>query len=95
MERAGSRRTGLHRCRCASIIASSIGTRLEDSERRTGQVIEKQGRTARALRTILFAIAMKEKRRLEMDILTVSEPIPASQFGEDRDNPLGPSQARH
>lgn len=37
-----------------------------------GQVIGKQGRTARALRTILAAIAMKEKRRFELDIVTDS-----------------------
>lgn len=44
--------------------------RVEDKE--VGQVIGKQGRTARAIRTILAAIAMKEKRRLELDIVTSS-----------------------
>jgi hypothetical protein len=33
-----------------------------------GQVIGKQGRIARSLRTILAAVAMKEKRRIMLDI---------------------------
>jgi predicted RNA-binding protein YlqC (UPF0109 family) len=37
-------------------------------ENEVGMVIGKQGRTARAVRTILAAIAMKEKRRIELDI---------------------------
>jgi predicted RNA-binding protein YlqC (UPF0109 family) len=45
--------------------------RVEDKE--VGQVIGKQGRTARAIRTILAAIAMKEKRRMELDVITSSE----------------------
>jgi uncharacterized protein len=49
---------------------------------KVGQVIGKQGRTARALRTILAAIAMKEKRRIELDIATDSTPLPASQIQE-------------
>jgi predicted RNA-binding protein YlqC (UPF0109 family) len=43
-------------------------------ESEIGQVIGKQGRTARAVRTILAAIAMKEKRRIELDIATDSTP---------------------
>jgi uncharacterized protein len=35
-----------------------------------GQIIGKQGRTARSLRTILAAVAMKEKRRIELDIVS-------------------------
>jgi predicted RNA-binding protein YlqC (UPF0109 family) len=37
-----------------------------------GQLIGKQGRTARALRTILAGIAMKEKRRITLDIVRQS-----------------------
>jgi uncharacterized protein len=51
-------------------------------ESEIGQVIGKQGRTARAVRTILAAIAMKEKRRIELDIATNSTPLPASQIQE-------------
>jgi hypothetical protein len=40
--------------------------RVADAE--VGQVIGKQGRTARSLRTILAAVAMKEKRRITLDI---------------------------
>lgn len=54
--------------------------RVESNE--VGLVIGKQGRTARALRTILAAIAMKEKRRIELDIATDSAPLPASQIQE-------------
>lgn len=40
--------------------------RVADAE--VGQVIGKQGRTARSLRSILAAVAMKEKRRITLDI---------------------------
>jgi predicted RNA-binding protein YlqC (UPF0109 family) len=52
------------------------------TEKEVGQVIGKQGRTARALRTILAAIAMKEKRRIELDIATGSAPLPLLQIEE-------------
>ena len=52
------------------------------TEKEVGQVIGKQGRTARALRTILGAIAMKEKRRIELDIATGSAPRPLLQIEE-------------
>jgi uncharacterized protein len=42
--------------------------RVHVEGRDVGHVIGKAGRTARALRTILAAIAQKEKRRLELDI---------------------------
>jgi predicted RNA-binding protein YlqC (UPF0109 family) len=54
--------------------------RVESNE--VGQVIGKQGRTARALRTILAAIAIKEKRRIELDIATGSAQSPAVQIQE-------------
>jgi hypothetical protein len=41
--------------------------RVADAE--MGQVIGKQGWTARSLRTILAAVAMKEKRRITLDIV--------------------------
>ena len=34
-----------------------------------GQVIGKQGRTARALRVLLMAISVKQRRRMEVDIV--------------------------
>jgi hypothetical protein len=34
-----------------------------------GQVIGKQGRTARSLRTILAAVSMKDRQRYTLDIL--------------------------
>jgi uncharacterized protein len=51
-------------------IAENGRTRyqVQAKENEIGQVIGKQGRTARALRTILAAIAMREKRRIELDI---------------------------
>jgi predicted RNA-binding protein YlqC (UPF0109 family) len=51
-----------------------------------GQVIGKQGRTAQALRTILAAIAMKEKRRIELDIATSSDRLPAMSLREVQHN---------
>jgi hypothetical protein len=45
---------------------------VQVKENEIGQVIGKQGHTARALRTILAAIAMKEKRRIELDIATTT-----------------------
>jgi predicted RNA-binding protein YlqC (UPF0109 family) len=51
-------------------------------ENEVGQIIGKQGRTARALRTILAAIAMKEKRRIELNIATGLAPPPALQIQE-------------
>lgn len=51
-------------------------------ESEVGQVIGKGGRFARALRTILAAIAMKEKRRIELDIATGSARFPALQIQE-------------
>ncbi len=55
---------------------------LHVKENEVGQVIGKQGRTARALRTILAAIAIKERRRIELDIATSSAQFPALQFQE-------------
>jgi predicted RNA-binding protein YlqC (UPF0109 family) len=43
--------------------------RVGVAENEVGQIIGKGGRTARALRTILAAIAMKEKRRIALDIV--------------------------
>lgn len=42
--------------------------RVADAE--IGQVIGKQGRTARSLRTIVAAVAVKEKRRIPLDIVS-------------------------
>jgi predicted RNA-binding protein YlqC (UPF0109 family) len=50
--------------------------RVKEGE--VGQVIGRGGRTASALRTLLAAVAMKEKRRLELHIATSSTPLPAS-----------------
>ncbi len=44
--------------------------RVQVAANEIGQVIGKQGRTARSLRTILAAVAMKEKRRIELDIVS-------------------------
>jgi predicted RNA-binding protein YlqC (UPF0109 family) len=44
--------------------------RVEVAGAEIGQVIGKQGRTARSLRTILAAVSMKEKRRMELDIVS-------------------------
>ena len=55
---------------------------VQVKENEIGQVIGKQGRVARALRTILAAIAMKEKRRIELDIVTDSTSFPATQIQE-------------
>jgi uncharacterized protein len=44
--------------------------RVQVANSEIGQVIGKQGRTARSLRTILAAVAMKEKRRIELDIVS-------------------------
>jgi predicted RNA-binding protein YlqC (UPF0109 family) len=54
---------------------------VQVKENEVGQIIGKQGRTARALRTILAAIAMKEKRRIELDIAD-SATVPALQIQE-------------
>jgi hypothetical protein len=42
--------------------------RVQVANNEIGQVIGKQGRTARSLRTILAAVAKKEKRRIQLDI---------------------------
>jgi predicted RNA-binding protein YlqC (UPF0109 family) len=47
----------------------SIAYRVQVPRDEVGQLIGKQGRTARSLRTILAAISMKEKRRIELDIV--------------------------
>jgi len=44
--------------------------RVQVANSEIGQVIGKQGRTARSLRTILAAVAMKEKRRIQLDIVS-------------------------
>jgi uncharacterized protein len=44
--------------------------RVEVAGAEDGQVIGKQGRTARSLRTILAAVSMKAKRRMELDIVS-------------------------
>jgi uncharacterized protein len=44
--------------------------RVQVANNEIGQVIGKQGRTARSLRTILAAVAMKEKQRIELDIVS-------------------------
>jgi predicted RNA-binding protein YlqC (UPF0109 family) len=46
--------------------------RVNVQGREIGQVIGKQGRTARALRTLLAAIAVKQKRRFQLDIASDS-----------------------
>ncbi len=46
--------------------------RVNVQGREIGQVIGKQGRTARALRTLLAAIAAKQKRRFQLDIASDS-----------------------
>jgi hypothetical protein len=43
--------------------------RIRVAHAEMGQVIGKQGRTARSLRTIVAAVAMKEKRRITLDIV--------------------------
>jgi predicted RNA-binding protein YlqC (UPF0109 family) len=43
--------------------------RLTDVGREVGMVIGKRGRNARELRTVLAAIAKKEKRQIELDII--------------------------
>ena len=48
---------------------SSIAYRVQVPRDEVGQLIGKQGRTARSFRTILAAISMKEKRRIELDIV--------------------------
>ena len=55
---------------------------VQVKENEIGQVIGKQGRVARALRTILAVIAMKEKRQIELDIAIPSTPFPATQIQE-------------
>ena len=63
---------------------------VQVKENEIGQVIGRQGRTARALRTILAAIAMKEKRRIELDIATGSAPLPELHLQEVQLNgPIG------
>jgi predicted RNA-binding protein YlqC (UPF0109 family) len=42
--------------------------RIQVADAEVGQVIGKQGRIARSLRTIVAAVAMKEKRRITLDI---------------------------
>jgi hypothetical protein len=44
--------------------------RVSVAETEIGQVIGKQGRTARSMRTILAAVSMKDKQRYTLDILT-------------------------
>ena len=44
--------------------------RVQVASEEIGQVIGKQGRTTRSLRTILAAASMKEKRRMELDIVS-------------------------
>jgi predicted RNA-binding protein YlqC (UPF0109 family) len=53
-------------------VSESYGTlyRVGVAEKEVGQIIGKSGRTARALRTLLAAIAMKEKRRIVLDIVS-------------------------
>lgn len=46
----------------------TVRYRISVASEEFGQVIGRQGRTARSLRTILAAISMKEKRRMELDI---------------------------
>lgn len=47
----------------------SVGLQLKVGSSDLGKVIGKQGRTARSLRTILGAAAMKQNRRCALDIL--------------------------
>jgi predicted RNA-binding protein YlqC (UPF0109 family) len=47
----------------------SVGLQLKVGSSDLGKVIGKQGRTARSLRTILGAAAMKQNRRCSLDIL--------------------------
>jgi hypothetical protein len=46
-----------------------ITYRVSVADGEIGQVIGKQGRTARSLRTILAAISMKDRQRYTLDIL--------------------------
>jgi predicted RNA-binding protein YlqC (UPF0109 family) len=43
--------------------------RVKVASDEVGQVIGKQGRTARALRVLLMAISVKQRRRMEIDIV--------------------------
>jgi uncharacterized protein len=43
--------------------------RITVARNEIGQVIGKQGRTARALRLLLTAMSVKQKRRMEIDIV--------------------------
>ena len=47
----------------------SVGLQLKVGSSDLGKVIGKQGRTARSLRTILGAAAMKQNLRCSLDIL--------------------------
>jgi hypothetical protein len=47
--------------------------RVSVADEEIGQVIGKQGRTARSLRTILAAVSMKDRQRYTLDILAKGE----------------------
>jgi len=48
-----------------------------------GKVIGKQGRTARAIRTILAAAGMKQKRRFNLEIIERFEDRESRESGEE------------
>jgi hypothetical protein len=53
-------------------VSDELGTRYSVSvaEAEIGQVVVKQGRTARPLRTILAAVSTRDKHRYTLDIVT-------------------------
>lgn len=47
----------------------SIILKLKVSENDTGKIIGKQGKVAKAIRTVVKAAAIKENKRVEVDII--------------------------
>ena len=47
----------------------SIILKLKVSENNTGKIIGKQGKVAKAIRTVVKAAAIKENKRVEVDII--------------------------
>jgi predicted RNA-binding protein YlqC (UPF0109 family) len=60
-----------HQHTCHSELLSKPELRVAPSD--MGKVIGRQGRTAKAIRTILNADGMRENRRLEFEIVNVDE----------------------
>ena len=59
---------------CDDVIALELHVSSED----LGQVIGKQGRTARSMRTILNAVSMRSRQRFSLDIQPLPKSVPTA-----------------